>query len=199
VDFEKIKKDLEHIVKVLDDVPQEYRAKGFELLVHRSLSEQGVGSAATALGARGATRSREDQGASDHALSKEFKAFLSRTGLAESDVFTIVDVNHGAAELRQYPAARGKAQGQMQIALLCALRRGVNGQQLEVDASEVREECKASNYYDEANFASNFKKNSSLFSGPIKTGQPPRRLSLEGERQLAQVVRDLAAEFGPRA
>ncbi|HTV91979.1 MAG TPA: hypothetical protein VMG98_04605 [Verrucomicrobiae bacterium] len=128
--------------------------------------------------------------------SKELRAFIARTGIEVNLVYELVDVDRNPPELRQYPKAQTKSQGQIQMALLSALLSLLSGGGLEVDASAVRETCRSLGYYDEANFAANFKKHSGLFTGPVKMGQPARRLSLEGERQLAQLVRDLVSEFG---
>lgn len=189
MDTERIQEDLRRILELLKDVPEPYKAKAFELLLSHSISVSEP--AKHDANVKGQTERASD--AYSQRLPKELRPFITRTGVSEQDILQIIDIER--REIRQIPRTTSKAQGQVQTALLVALLTAATGGALEVDANKVREMCRSFGYYDEANFSSTFKKNSNLFIGPVRSNEPPRRLSLEGERQLAQLVRELVREY----
>ena len=85
------------------------------------------------------------------------------------------------------------AEGQVRIALIQAFRASMKTGEFETNLEAVRAECVTRKCYDQSNFTSNFKKNASLFDGLEKFDKGTKlRLSEDGRKELAKVLRDLS-------
>lgn len=84
-------------------------------------------------------------------------------------------------------------ESQIKIALLHALLNGMHSGNFEFNGEFVREEAQARKCYDMANFTANFKKHARLFDGfeKYKKTEPTVRLSIEGKKRLAEIIREL--------
>jgi hypothetical protein len=86
------------------------------------------------------------------------------------------------------------SESQVRIALLSALRNGLENGDFEFDGEAVREECNTRKGYDPSNFAANFKNSSDLFDGfeKYERSNPVVKLSEDGKKKLGDLVRALA-------
>ncbi len=83
------------------------------------------------------------------------------------------------------------AEAQVRIALLLALRGGLVTGEFTVPIEAVRAECRDRKAYDQANFAANFKNNQSLFDDKYGKETTNLRLSEDGRKELAQLIKEL--------
>ncbi len=84
------------------------------------------------------------------------------------------------------------SESQMRIALLSALRSGINDGEFQFDGELVRDECQLRKAYDAANFAANFKNNAVLFDNFEKYDKlTPIKLSDAGKKRLADLIVEL--------
>lgn len=85
------------------------------------------------------------------------------------------------------------AECQIRIALLHALLKGMHTGDFEFNGEAVRNEAQLRKCYDSINFATNFKKNQSLFESFDKYSKsdPTIRLSSEGKDKLAEIIKAL--------
>jgi hypothetical protein len=84
------------------------------------------------------------------------------------------------------------SEGQIRIALLQALRTALTSGEFVAQVADVRAECNARKCYDQNNFAANFSKAAASFDfAKYDKSVATVRLSEEGRRQLAELVKTL--------
>jgi hypothetical protein len=85
------------------------------------------------------------------------------------------------------------AECQIRIALLHALLKSMHSGDFEFNGEDVRNEAQIRKCYDPVNFATNFKKNQTLFEGFDKYSKtnPIIKLSSEGKDKLAEIIKAL--------
>jgi hypothetical protein len=105
-------------------------------------------------------------------------------------------IEGGEVHFVQEPRGVPNAVGQIQWALLLALRSALTGGAFEVDPEAVRSICIDKGLYDRANFATIFKRpaNAALFRGEMVPQGQARPLSDEGEHRLAEIISTLAPQ-----
>jgi len=118
-----------------------------------------------------------------------------RNNLGEDTIEKLVLVEGGEVHFIREPRNVANAVGQIQWALLLALRSAIMGGGFETDPEAVRSICIEKGFYDKANFAAVFKRkqNASLFKEEMVPQGPSRSLSDEGEVELGNLVRTLTA------
>ena len=86
------------------------------------------------------------------------------------------------------------ARGQIEWALLLALKNGIEKNSISVDPEDVRSVCIAKGFYDKKNFATNFKKegNAKYFSGPMVPQGASQQLSTDGQTELGKLLETLS-------
>jgi hypothetical protein len=84
------------------------------------------------------------------------------------------------------------AEGQIRITLLQCLVKAIATGEFETDVESVRAECDLRKCYDNANFTTNFRNNSSLFDfDKFDRNTKTVRLSDSGKKELAYLVKEL--------
>jgi hypothetical protein len=83
------------------------------------------------------------------------------------------------------------AEAQIRVALLIAMKTAIPSGEFEAPVDVIRAECRDRKSYDQANFAANFKNNESLFDGKYGKDTTSLRLSEDGRKELAQLIKEL--------
>jgi hypothetical protein len=85
------------------------------------------------------------------------------------------------------------SESQVRVALLFALRSGLEDGEFQFDGEKVREECQLRKAYDATNFAANFKNSASLFDNfeKYEKSSPVVKLSEPGRKRLAELMIEL--------
>jgi hypothetical protein len=84
------------------------------------------------------------------------------------------------------------AENQVRITLLLALHQAIQTGEFECEVEAVRTECNDRKCYDRNNFGNNFTNNAGLFDFTKYTKATTKiRLSEEGKKELAELIREL--------
>ena len=122
------------------------------------------------------------------------KKFLAKYQLSIEDLNEILYKENGTIlPLFDDLKTTKTSESQLRIALLQALILGIETGDFTFDGEQVRRECQLRKCYDSANFTSTFKNNAVLFDNFEKYDKetPLVRLSEEGRKRLAEVIKDL--------
>lgn len=212
MDYTKLKDEISEISKIAQGVPDEFRSKCFEILLTRLVeAESKVASSskhsARAAGARDGGGETPPDGSDANTTNAAGKAdrealpiqaqvrvWMQRTGVTREELDAVLMYAEGDVHFIKEPHGIKVAVGQLQWALLLALRNGILHNNMSIDAEAVRSICQEKGFYDTANFAANFKRNagSVLFRGVLEPQGEAQSLTNEGQGELAKVIRTLA-------
>ncbi len=189
-DYERLKNELGEIVQLLESVPDRYRDRCFELLLTRLLSESG---SATSL--EPPPPPADEQAAGKLVIPAKVRAFVQRHAITEDQLRALVLLENGDVHFIREPEGAKVAPGQIQWSLLLALKSALLGGEMSADPEAVRSICIEKGLYDKANFAANFKKpaNKALFQKVPQSQGEAVKLSADGEKKLADLVKSLTA------
>lgn len=189
---ENMKDELKEIVELANSVPERFRDKCFEMLLGYVLRSTGHGKKDAAV-----VDQEGEEGApslDDSHIPAKVKVFSRKYGIPVELLGEVVMMEDGELYFVKEPKGVSIAAGQIQWALLLALRSALLGGEFEVDPEDVRSICKAKGFYDRANFATYFKrkKTATLFKGRLEPQGEPQKLSDEGMDDLAVLIKTLA-------
>jgi len=195
VDYEALKSELQAISDLAATVPAPFRERCFEILLQHLLA----GVASPSKPAAGETDHTPPSPAVPPGGTKiptpaQVRVFMQKTNVTESDLCRIFLFEDGELHFVKEPATQKVAQGQIEWALLIALKNGILTNSLSVDPEDVRSICQEKGFYDRANFAAIFKRpnNLALFKGPLEPQGSAQMLSNEGQEALGRLVKSLA-------
>lgn len=200
VDYEHIKREVAEIAEIAASVPEPFRDKCFELLLSHLLEASGGG--ASDEGDVGGSKPEEhglDRGIQDGItplpIQSQLRVFMNKTSVTKEELEAVVMFEDGEAHFIREPTPKNVAAGQMEWALLLALKNAVEHNKLETDPEDVRSMCQEKGFYDRSNFSANFKKpaNSALFRKALEPQGEPQPLSNEGQTALGKLIKTLAS------
>ncbi|WP_018417414.1 hypothetical protein [Teredinibacter turnerae] len=199
MDYEKLKKELKDIAEVASSVPEAFRERCFEVLLEHLLSDSSEAkSIPLAKDVKGKKRDEllDDPGkpaGQSIPTPAKVRVFMKRTGVTEEHLQALFLYEDDELHFIKEPAAEVVSTGQIEWALLIALKNGILGNSMGCDAESVRSICQEKGYYDKKNFSTNFKKaaHSKLFSAPLETQGEAQTLSNDGLDALGKVVKSL--------
>lgn len=205
MDYERIKSEVSEIVEIASSVPEQFRDQTFDLLLGQLLREMAepaqhreqdrtYENGDTGGGAR--QERHDDEGPDEIPTPASVKVLMRRTDVTAEELSNVVAYEGGEIYFLREPSHNVVATGQIEWALLLALKNGIETGNLEVDAESVRSICQDRGYYDRSNFASIFKKkrNAALFRNPPESQGDAQALSQEGIDELGKLVKRLASE-----
>lgn len=102
----------------------------------------------------------------------------------------------GAVLFVHEPKTNKIARGQIEWALLLALKNGIESNILAADPEKGRSICQEKGFYDKANFLKNFRgaTTAAYFTGPMDAQGEPQKLTTEGMKELAKVIKNLGSK-----
>lgn len=194
--YESLKSEIKSIVELVDTLPEKYRDRTFELLISHLLSDKPSAKQDDGHSTAKESQRKNGEKATDLTVSAKVRAFMRRHSLTEEQLSEVVMMDEGEVHFVREPKGEKNATAQIQWALLLALKTALLGGDLVVDPEAVRSVCIDKGFYDKANFATNFKtaSNKAFFQKLLSPQGEPARLSQQGERQLAQILKDLATK-----
>jgi hypothetical protein len=188
MNYLKLKEGMKEIVSIAESVPDKFKEKCFEILLNHFFAE----------GKLFEQKVDATSFASSEAIpiSTQIKLFMKKTKIVEDDLKKILMYSDKDIHFIKEPTIKSPARGQMQWALLLALKNGFLKNELSVDPEDIRSICQEKKYYDKANFAKTFKnkQNASLFKGELKPQGKVQKLSNEGFTKLAELIKSLASD-----
>jgi len=199
--YEELKEEIKAIAEIADSVPQPFKDRCFEVLLQNLLASVTQAEKPTKQPPGKLTVAEEEQGTPPPAgngsalpTPSQIKVFMQKTGTTAADLAKVVMYEENTVHFIQEPAGNKIARGQVEWALLLALKKGIEKNALEVDPEEVRSICQEKGFYDAANFSANFKGavTAKLFQGEMKKQGAAQKLSNEGLAELAKIVKEFA-------
>jgi hypothetical protein len=196
--YEDLKTELQQIVELVETVPDRYKDRCFEMLLTSLLSEQ----QSDQIGKEDKSPPRDethdvtkDTGSKPPPTPAKVRAFMGRNNVSDDELRKLVLIEGGELHFIHEPEVSQNAVGQIQWALLLALKAALLGGEIEVDAEAVRSVCIEKGLYDKGNFATNFKKakTAALFNSPPEPQGKAVRLSGPGEKRLAELIKNLVS------
>ena len=200
MDYADLKDELSSIAELAASVPEPFRERCFELLLeHLLASLTPADKTGEASSQRDSTKARtpEDDSGADASIPtpSQIKVFMQKTGITATDLRTVLLVEDGEVHFIREPTTNKVARGQIEWALLLALSSGITSNAMVADPEAVRSICQEKGFYDAKNFSGNFRKpaNAALFQGPLEAQGEAQRLTAEGQKELATIVKRLAS------
>lgn len=119
---------------------------------------------------------------------------MQRTGVTDDELERVLMVEDGEVHFVREPSHGIVAKGQIEWALLLALKQAILENEFSADPEDVRSICQDKGYYDKKNFATNFKKatTASYFKNPLEPQGARQTLTPEGQTALGQLVKRLS-------
>ncbi len=198
--YEELKSEVKDIVDICESVPEKYRSQCFDILLQSLLSgvdhgRTGKREGADAFNADGKDEKsyKQNNGNSPLPTPSQIKVLMQKTGVTLDELQQIAMYEDDEVHFILEPTTKKIARGQIEWALMTALRNGVTQNNLAADPENVRSICIEKGFYDKANFAATFKtpKNAALFQGPMEAQGEPQKLSAEGQKELGKLVKQL--------
>ena len=185
--YENVKEKIEEITKICEKVPQEYRAKCFELLIQSLLNENKVSTSQT----------QSEQVAKQDTVKKPFikpvqvRAFMSQYEVGEEAIDKIFLLEDENVVPTYTIKAKKASKSQLEVTLLKALENALKGNDFKFSKEDVRTLCDQHKCYDQPNFSANLKKSTNLFNSL----EDPESISLspEGKQALADIILEITA------
>lgn len=192
MNYEDLKDEIKEIGKISATVPEAFREKCFELLLNHLLSGQSVNTPPPAADIINNDDAPPKQG--NLTLPSHVKAFMRRKSVSQEQIEALVMVEEDEFHFIKEPEHGQAAKGQMEWALLIALKNGILNNILKADPEDIRSIVQEKGFYDAANFSAIFKKQKSeaLFRGLLERQGEAQALSTEGEAALASLIKELS-------
>ncbi len=203
MDYAHLKDEIKEIAEIANSVPEQFKNKCFEILLSELLSQTRRSSRSDtrkeqpeAAEAEGRETERKPSGGSAIPMTTQVRVLTRKTGLPEEEIAKILFVENGDVHFVKEPHDVPVATGQIEWALLLALKNAILNDALTCDPEAVRSMCKEKGFYDGVNFATTFKvpKNAKLFKGPMVAQGEAQALTSDGQDALAKLVKKLAGD-----
>lgn len=201
--LDELKEEIKDIAAIADSVPDAFKERCFEILLKNLLDSAAPETKKTAQdppppAAPGGEKKTEQEPSEDGRsipTPSQVKVFMGKTGVTAAELGKVLMYEEGAVHFIQEPQGTKIARGQIQWALLLALKKGIEKNVLEVDPEVVRSICQEKGFYDGANFQKNFKvaSNAKLFAGEMEKQGTAQKLSSDGVIELGKIVKEFAA------
>ncbi len=203
MDYEHLKQEIGEIAKISAAVPEQFQERCFELLLTNLLAPHAHSTPSTPSGFdHGGPGSDDDDGtggntsggASEIPMQTQLRLLLAKTNLSADDLQRVLMMDAGQVHFVREPTGTTISKGQIEWALLLALKNAIENNKLETDPEAVRSICQDKGYYDKSNFAANFKKAkaASYFKGVLENQGAAQGLTNEGMDALGALIKSLA-------
>jgi len=192
MNWDVIKSGVEQVVALCESVPERFRDRCFDLLMGALLREKG---SPRSLSPSDEEEREEltDKGGGELKLNAPTRAFMKRHGVTEEQLSQVVMTDEDDVHFVRKPKIANNATGQIDWALLLALKSGLADGEFEVSAQATRAMCDSEGCLDRSNFAKTLRRNRELFKAEM-SGDAPQGLSGDGERKLATLIKALSQD-----
>lgn len=194
MDYAELKKEIRDIANIASSVPEDFRVKCFEILLNKFLAgREGTGGPGEEE-QKDITKTAKGKVEERIPLTTQLRVFMKKTSVTQEELSRILVYAEGDVHFTREPSDVPVSNGQIQWALLLALKNGILNDSFCVDPEDVRSICQEKGFYDRPNFASIFKykKNAKLFKKALEPQGDAQQLSNEGLAELAKLTKALA-------
>lgn len=200
--FEKLKEEIKAIAEIAESVPNTFKERCFEILLENLLASttpepKKLGQEpppAPPPGQQKEPPPPSSENGSSIPTPSQIKVFMGKTGVTASDLGKVMMFEDDTVHFVQEPQGNKIARGQIEWALLLALKKGIEKNVLEVDPEVVRSICQEKGFYDGTNFQKNFKSANAakFFMGEMEKQGAAQKLSSDGMTELGKLVKEFA-------
>jgi hypothetical protein len=198
--YEELKEEIKVIAEIADSVPQAFKERCFEVLLQNLLgSTPGPATSVVPPVQQPPADTNEVKPPAGVngtiPTSSQVKVLMQKTGLTQEDLSSVLMYEDQSVLFVHEPKTTKVARGQVECALLLALKNGIESNVLSADPEKIRSICQEKGFYDKANFIKNFKGTTTAgyFTGAMEAQGEAQKLTTEGMKELAKVVKDLSA------
>lgn len=202
--YDELKEEIKAIADIASSVPEGFRDKCFELLLTNLVNTTSKPPRDSKPPASEKEIPEElnppkppaGEGESPIPMKAQVRVVMRRGNVTQAELESILFYEGGAVHFIQEPHNVPNAQGQIEWALLLALKNAIENDSLSADPEAVRSVCQEKGFYDRGNFATIFKRsnNAGLFKEPLEPQGAPEPLTVEGQDALARLIKRLAAQ-----
>ena len=202
--YEELKDEIKAISDIASSVPDGFRDKCFELLLTNLIDTTSKLTGDATLPAVVKDPAQElkppkpptGEGANPIPMKAQVRVVMRRGNVTQAELESILFYEGDEVHFVKEPHGVPNAQGQIEWALLLALKNAIENDSLSTDPEAVRSVCQEKGFYDRGNFATIFKRsnNTSLFKEPLEPQGAPQPLTIEGQDALAKLIKRLAAQ-----
>lgn len=204
MDYGRIKKEIKEIAEISSGVPEAFRERCFEILLENLLAESKEASPPSNPVHKEnppPAKNNIDPGkpaGQSIPIPAKVRVFMQRSGVTDDDLQALFLFEDEELHFIKEPAATAVAVGQIEWALLIALKNGILKNDMSCDAESVRSICQEKGYYDRKNFTAIFKRtaNAKLFNSPLEPQGDAQALSNDGQVALGKIVKSLVGSEG---
>jgi hypothetical protein len=212
MEYEQLKEEVLRIAEIAGSVPEQFRDKCFELLLNNLIGKQEHTRKGSASHSAPEEKTPDPKSEVDPPpasantdtvssvpMTTQLRLLMRKTTVSKAELDTVLmydSAGDGAVHFVKEPHDVGVAAGQIEWALLIALKNAVLKDSLSVDPEDVRSVCQEKGFYDIANFAANFKRAnySKFFKGAMVSQGDAQQLSPDGQDALGKLIKRLASE-----
>jgi hypothetical protein len=200
MDYGQLKDSIKEISEIAASVPEQFRDKCFELLLANLLRQNGDGTIGGGKSGKEEHKSPDDSEKKPKGdgvpITTQLRVLMKKTDVTKDEIDKILLYDNGEVHFIKEPHTKGITTGQMEWALLLALKNAIEKNSLTTDPEEVRSVCQDKGYYDKGNFSGVFKqdRNVKLFRKALTAQGPAEPLSSEGQDALGVLIKRLATE-----
>jgi hypothetical protein len=198
LEYEALKNEVKEIAEIASSLPEAFQVKCFELLLTKLIDADRPSGRPANNSAKESEEKRPSSSTSqtDSPLPMQaaIRVFMERAKVSLEELRTVVLAADGEIHFVREPCNVPVAQGQIEWALLLALRNAFLKNSFAVDPEDVRSICQEKGFYDAGNFATTFKKakNAALFANALEPQGPAQTLSNSGQDALGKLIKSLA-------
>ena len=183
---EVLKQKILEIIEIVEDLPEKYSEKAFEILLSNAISpiqkpiipEHSM-----------VVEPPTPSGIPDNfVIPIEVRAFLQQYELDESVIAKIFIIENDTIFPTYSLKTTVKTQAQIQVSLLAALQNALSTGDFVFDIEYARNRCRDLKVYDKKNFRTYYRNNVSLFRDLDSNNI---ELSPDGKSELADVIREI--------
>jgi len=192
MDYEKLKIEIDAIVKIAESVPENLQVKCFEILLRGYLISPSAShpDSTSDLGAREVASTN---------MPPNAELVMRQLRITEGQLSKILVMDGDEVHFAPEPNNEKKATRVVQWALLLALKNALTSDKKEfrVDPEALRKVCQEKDCFDGKNFWGTLKSksNAPLFGGgPLKSQGESRVLAPKGKDALADLIRQMAGD-----
>lgn len=188
MEINELKKEIKEIANIASSVPESLREKCFEVLLNRLLEGK------PRLPIQPLGPPLKPPPPTSLKLPSHIKAFMRRNNVTEEQIGSVVMLADSELHFIKEPSHGIARRGQNEWALLVSLKNGILKNSLTADPEEVRSIVQEKGYYDQPNFATNFKapKYADFFKKALEPQGKVEALAQDGEKALAELIKSLA-------
>ena len=202
MDYKQLKSGIKEITDIVASVPEKFQDKCFELLLTSLLGQKQSTERPDKTNEKENSEpdpSAKERKKPDHTsipVTTQLRLLMKKTNVTIDELDKVVMYANDELHFIREPHDVGISTGQVEWALLMALKNTILKDSMTADPEAIRSICQAKGFYDKANFAANFKsvKNAKMFKSPLVPQGSAEPLSSEGQDALGKLIKRLASE-----